>query len=213
MGSKLLHISNLGQSYPTGFLGLRRRRVLVDVSLEVAAGERVLVAGANGSGKSTLLRILAGVEASDRGTASLGGLPLASRAARRLIGYAPDGCPFPPELTARTMMRIAGELAGLGVREARKAAEAMLARVGLAGAARRRIGHFSKGMQRRFTLGAALLAGPELLLLDEPTDGLDAEGFGVLEELLDETQRRGAGVLFASHVAALDCDRVHILWE
>jgi len=89
----------------------------------------------------------------------------------------------------------------------------MLARVGLEADARRRLGHFSKGMQRRFTLGAALLAEPELLLLDEPTDGLDAEGFGVLDQLLDEARDRGAGVLFASHVAALACDRAHILWE
>ncbi len=213
MQPKLLEVRGLHRAFRTGPLGRRVVEVLAGVDLDLEAGERALVAGPNGSGKSTLLRILASVEAADAGQALLAGVPIDSSVARRRIGYAPDGCPFPKELSARTMIRVVGELAGLGRREAREAGERQLARVGLAEAAGRKLGHFSKGMQRRFTLAQAMLGEPELLLLDEPTDGLDAEGFGVLAALLDEARARGAGVLFASHVAILDCDRVHLLWS
>lgn len=213
MQKKLLSIQKLSQSYPAGCLGLGSREVLTEISFELEPKQRVLVAGPNGSGKSTLLRLLAGVERPSAGEALLGGLQITSSAARRRIGYAPDGCPFPGELPARTMIQIVGELAGLGRREARRQATRMLARVGLEPHAKRQIRHYSKGMQRRFTLAAAFLGAPDLLLLDEPTDGLDAQGFCVLDELFDEAQERGAALLFASHVASLTCHEVHILFE
>ena len=96
---------------------------------------------------------------------------------------------------------------------ARTRGDEALARVGLAADAARPLGQYSKGMQRRFTLAQAFLTEPAILLLDEPTDGLDAEGFGVLEDLLDEARDRGAAVVLASHVAALACDRIHVLMD
>lgn len=211
----LLEAHAVRRGYRAGWLGLGAKRQILGSGLDlvVDAGERVLIAGPNGSGKSTLLRLLAGVEAADAGSVRIAGHAIATRAARRRIGYAPDGTPFPLELPAALLMRTVAGLAGLGAREARGAAERMLARVGLGADARRPLAHFSKGMRRRFTLGQALLAEPDVLLLDEPTDGLDAEGFGVLAELLDEARARAAAVVLASHVAALDCDRVQILMD
>jgi len=209
----LLIARDVRRAYRSGALGLGRARDVLGsgLDLSVQGGERVLIAGPNGSGKSTLLRVLAGVEPADAGSIQLAGHPLATRAGRQSLGYAPDGCPFPMELSARSLIRVGGQLAGLDRSTARTRGDAALARVGLAADAARPLGQYSKGMQRRFTLAQAFLTEPAVLLLDEPTDGLDAEGFGVLEELLDEARDRGAAVVLASHVAALACDRLHVL--
>ncbi|MFT6714625.1 MAG: ABC-type multidrug transport system ATPase subunit, partial [Planctomycetota bacterium] len=98
-------------------------------------------------------------------------------------------------------------------KERRSCAEELLEKVGLGHVAKRPIGQFSKGMQRRFALASAILNDPKVLLLDEPTDGLDAEGFGVFDELLEEARKRGAGILVATHVADLPCDEVSVLWN
>lgn len=212
-----LSVTGLAKAYPGGLLGLGAKRwVLGDahgagLDLEVAAGERVLVAGPNGSGKSTLLRVLAGVEGAQRGTVKIGGVDIAKPAARAALGYAPDGTPFPMTAPVRSLLALAAEFGGLGKREAKQRARLLLERVGLGGEAKRSLRALSKGMRRRFVIATALVTEPPVLLLDEPTDGLDAEGFAVLAELLDEATARGAAVLLASHVAALDGDRVQIL--
>lgn len=211
----LLVARGVRRAYRSGALGLGRAKDVLGAGLDltVQGGKRVLIAGPNGSGKSTLLRVLAGVEPADAGRIELAGHSLATRAGRRSLGYAPDGCPFPMELSARHLIRLSGRLAGLDRGEARDRGDAILARVGLAADAGRPLGHYSKGMQRRFTLAQAFLTQPAVLLLDEPTDGLDAQGFGVLEALLDEARARGAAVVLASHVAALACDRIHVLMD
>ena len=203
------------KAYPTGWLGLGGKRAILGagLDLDVAGGDRVLIAGPNGSGKSTLLRVLAGVEAADGGSVTIAGHSIATPAGRAALGYAPDGAPFPMELSACALMRLIGRFAGMSRRDANAQGQAMLARVGFADAANKTLAQFSKGMRRRFTLGQAFLGAPQVLLLDEPTDGLDAAGFLVLEELLGEARARGAAVVLASHVAALDCDRVQILLD
>jgi ABC-type multidrug transport system ATPase subunit len=211
MNIEPLVVHDLAKAYRTGLLGRERRMVLDGLELELQPGERVLVAGPNGSGKSTLLRILAGIEAADRGTVRVFGRPISERAARRSLAYAADRCPYPDELRGLEALVLAGRLAGLERGAARTTAAAALERVGLGADGRRRLGVYSKGMRRRFHLAQAFLAEPLLLLLDEPADGLDAEGCLVLEELLAEARARNAAVLMASHLTSLECDRALVL--
>lgn len=213
MTSPLLAVRGLSKAYPAGFLSLGRRPVLDAIDLDLEAGQVSVIAGPNGSGKSTLLRVLAGVEAASRGTIEVLGESLETPVARRNLGYLPDGAPFPPELPARRALELFGALLDMPRRERRPRADELLARVGLTDDARRPIGQFSKGMLRRFALAQAVLHRPRILLLDEPTDGLDAEGFDVFADLLQEARGDGAGVLIATHVGDLPCDDVSVLWR
>jgi ABC-2 type transport system ATP-binding protein len=195
-------------------LGFKRREVLCDVDLELARGARLGLAGPNGSGKSTLLRLLAGVDVASGGEVEvLGGSPADPRVRRR-VGYLPEDSPFPRELGARAVLELLGALQGLRRAECRSAGEALLERVGLADQARTRLSRYSRGMLRRFGLAQAWMHAPDLILLDEPTAGLDAQGFEVLESLLGEARARGASLVIASHLPAdidAHCDELALI--
>ena len=194
-----VELRGVTRSFPVA-LGFRRRPVLRGVDLEIAGGRTLGLAGPNGSGKSTLLRILAGVDRADGGHVRvLGGTP-EQASVRRRIGYLPEESPFPPEMSARSALDLLGSLQGMPRAERRREGERLLEVVGLRAEAAHRLGRFSRGMLRRFGLAQATLARPDLLLLDEPTAGLDAEGFGVLAAVLGEARARGATVLLASHL-------------
>ena len=202
----VLEIRGLGKSFGARSslallrLGGRRRlQVLAGVDLALEPGARVGLCGPNGSGKSTLLRIVAGIEPPDTGLVRLFGATPADPAARRRIGFLPEASPFPAELSARAALELFASLHGFGRRERHARVAASLERVGLADQAARALGRFSKGMLRRFGLAHAFLAEPDLVLLDEPTAGLDAAGHVLLDELLRESAARGATLLFASH--------------
>ena len=199
--------------FPVG-LGLRRREVLHDVDLRVERAATLGLVGPNGSGKSTLLRLIAGIDRASAGrVAVFGESPLASGVRARL-SYLPEESPFPGELTGLSVMALLGSLAGLPRKQTRARAERLLERVGLARYARTRLRSYSRGMTRRFGLAQVFLSDPELILLDEPTAGLDATGFGVLEELVGEARSRGATTVLASHLLSdvhAHCDRLAIL--
>jgi len=193
-----LELRSLAKGFPHGFLG-RRREVLRGLDLALGRGERLGLVGPNGSGKSTLLRLIAGVERPSAGeVVVLGGSPRTTRVRRR-IGYLPEGNPFPRALRAREALDLLGALQGLERRERRERVERMLERVGLFASSSLALARFSQGMQRRLGLAQAFLHDPELILLDEPTAGLDAPGHVVLDELLSEARARGATLVIASH--------------
>ena len=197
-----------------GGLGWRRREALRSVDLEVRRGETIGVVGPNGSGKSTLLRLIAGVDRPTGGSVLVLGHAPSARAVRRRLAFLPDGSPFPEELSGRRVLDLIGSLAGTPARERRGRIEGMLERVGLSGAGEAPIRSYSRGMHRRFGLAQAFLSEPDVVLLDEPTAGLDAPGFSVLADLLAEAERRSATVVLASHVASdlVDhCDRLALL--
>lgn len=175
------------------------RTALAGIELALAPGDALALAGPNGSGKSTLLALAAGLERPTQGSVLVFGQEVGTRAARRRIGYAPDACPFPGELSARAVLDLLGALNGLERRERRRAAEEALERVGLAREARHALGGLSFGMRRRFVLAQALFHRPDLVLLDEPTAGLDAEGYVALDECLRALRARGATLVLASH--------------
>jgi len=210
-----LRLRGVTQAFPVG-LGLRRREVLHGVDLELARGGSLGLVGPNGSGKSTLLRLVAGVDLPRQGSVEvLGGSPR-EPTIRARVGWLPEDSPFPRELGARAALELIGELGGLPRREARDRARTLLERVDLAGEARTPLARFSRGMLRRFGLAQAVLGEPELLLLDEPTAGLDAPGYALLDELVGEARARGAAVVIASHLVAdvhRHCERLAVMIE
>ncbi|MBI5364589.1 MAG: ABC transporter ATP-binding protein [Planctomycetes bacterium] len=205
----------LTHAYPD-FFGRRRRITLRGIDLEVAPGTVLGLAGPNGSGKSTLLRVLCGLEPHRTGSLFvLGGHPL-DRAVRSAIGWLPEDSPFPPELTARATLDLAGALQGLRGKELAREVDRLLSLVGLAERARSRLGGYSRGMLRRFGLAQAWIARPKLLLLDEPTAGLDAQGFEVLDAVLAEARSNGTTVVLASHLLTDllgQCDELCVLLD
>jgi heme exporter protein A len=173
------------------------RAALDGIDLRVAEGEFVLVTGPNGAGKTTLLRVLATVLRPSAGAVSVGGheLPRAAGRARPLVGYVAHGPLTYPGLTARENLALYAALYGVPDERVGPALE----RVGLGARGSDVVSEFSRGMAQRLALARACLHAPALLLLDEPTAGLDAEGRDLLREVLAEP---GRTVIVSTHEPA-----------
>lgn len=204
-------VERLGKVYRSW----RRRLVaLEDVSLTVQPGEAFGLLGANGAGKTTLIKILLGLTRATRGTVRLRGADPREARARRLTGYLPEGHRFPGYLTGEGALRLFGRLAGVDEERLRRRIPELLEIVGLADRGRDRIGRYSKGMTQRLGLAAALVDEPEILFLDEPTDGVDPVGRRHIRDLLLHVRQRGTTVFINSHLLSeveRTCDRVGIL--
>jgi ABC-2 type transport system ATP-binding protein len=176
----------------------RRRRVVRDVSLNLAAGEVVGLLGPNGAGKTTLIRLVTGILGPDAGTIAFGGEPIRGRMARR-IGYMPEERGLYRKMGVAEQLVYLGRLKGLSRADARQRAARWLERLGLAEWAGRRVEDLSKGMQQKVQFAATLLHDPELVILDEPFSGLDPVN---LRGLLDEVQALrddGRTVVLSTH--------------
>jgi heme exporter protein A len=175
--------------------------VLRDVNLSVEAGCGTAVIGANGAGKSTLIRLLAGLSAPSLGAALLFGGPARalSPQLRRRVGLLSHQSFVYPNLTARENLEFYATL--YGVEDARTAAIEWLERVALGAAAEARVRGFSRGMEQRLALARAMLARPDVLMLDEPFAALDADGAALAAALVGEANSRGCAVLASAHSA------------
>ena len=174
-----------------------------DVSFSVDAGEIYGFMGHNGAGKTTTLRMLLGLVRPTSGGASVLGLDAVARSldVRRVTGFLPASYALPPEMTPRSFLAYVAAMSGLDPAVSARRAEALLERFGLLPAAERRLGTFSTGMAQKVGLAQALVGDPRVLLLDEPTAGLDPLGRHDLLELLRELARdHGVTVLFSSHI-------------
>lgn len=196
------------------YRGLFRRKgqqALNGLDLEVPQGTAFGLIGPNGAGKTTFIKVLLGVVRPTSGKVRvLGGDP-EDTAIRARIGYLPERLHLPDAWTPVAFLQSVARLKGIPRDAAR--IEELLARVGLA-EANRRIGGFSKGMRQRLGLAAALLGQPELLILDEPTDGIDPLGRVEVRNILTEELRRGATLFLNSHLLAETervCNQVGIL--
>jgi ABC-2 type transport system ATP-binding protein len=185
-----------------------------DLSLEVEPGQVYGLLGPNGSGKSTTLKIILGLVAPTRGATSIFGRDSRDVASREEVGFLPENPYFYKYLTATETLRFFGRLSQLhGVRLRRRIDE-LLELVGLTDASDRRLGTYSKGMLQRIGLAQAMIHDPQLLVLDEPTAGVDPLGSREICNLILDLKSRGKTVLLSSHLLAQTqeiCDRVAIL--
>lgn len=175
------------------------------ITLQVPEGSIFGLLGPNGAGKSTFVKMLAGLHRPDSGGGTVLGHPLGRPEGRRKLGYLPELFRFQDWLTPVEVMRFHAQLGGVSPREIRGAAfrsrmRDTLELVGLAEAAERRAGGFSKGMQQRLGLAAALLLDPELVILDEPASALDPIGRYEIRSLLKRLRKQGVTVFLNTHL-------------
>jgi len=177
-------------------------RLAVDgVSLAVRPGELLALLGPNGAGKSTTLAMLCGRLAPDAGTIRLGGQQLAAdrHAYQRRIGLVPQEIALFEPLSAQANVELFGSLYGMSRAQLRDRAPAVLERVGLLERAHERAERFSGGMKRRLNIACALVHEPELLLLDEPTAGVDPQSRNAIFETLEGLKRDGKALIYTTH--------------
>jgi len=184
-----------------------------DLSFEIHAGELFGFVGRNGAGKTTTMRVVLGVLAPDAGVVRWLGMPLTFEARRR-IGYMPEERGLYPKMRVAEQLAYLGELHGMADGAAREAALGWLERFGLAERRDAELQALSLGNQQRVQLAAALVFGPDVLVLDEPFSGLDPVAVDVMAAVLRERAEAGVPVIFSSHELDLVerlCDRVGII--
>jgi ABC-2 type transport system ATP-binding protein len=206
-------LTNVTKIFPAP---LRGRAIVAvrDLNLEVAAGQIYGLLGPNGSGKSTTLKIILGLVAPTRGQARIFGRSSDRVASRDSVGFLPESPYFHKFLTGTETLCFYGKLCGLHGAALTKRVEEMLALVGLTNAGKRRLAGYSKGMLQRIGLAQALIHEPALLVLDEPTAGVDPAGAREIRDLILALKNRGVTVLLSSHLLGQVqeiCDRVGIL--
>jgi ABC-2 type transport system ATP-binding protein len=185
-----------------------------DLDLRVEAGEVYGLLGPNGSGKSTTLKIILGLVSPTRGNTEIFGRDSRLVESREAVGFLPENPYFYKYLTGTETLRFFGKLCGLRRNRLKKRIEELLDLVGLTNARDRRLGTYSKGMLQRIGLAQALIQEPKLIILDEPTAGVDPVGSREIRDLILDLKRRGITVLLSSHLLAQAqemCDRVGIL--
>jgi ABC-2 type transport system ATP-binding protein len=188
--------------------------VLRGVSISVQRGECYGLAGPNGAGKTTLIRVLLGLTTPDEGEVRVLGRRADEPEVRRRIGFVPEAAELPPAASPRQLVRRFARLRGLDLREAEPQGLAQLERMGMAELLDRPAQKLSKGEKQRTLLALSLLGAPELLVLDEPTDGLDPLGRALVRRVLREERERGRTVFLNSHLLSETervCTRVGIL--
>ena len=198
-------------------LAYRGRTALDGVDLDLRAGQITALLGPNGAGKTSLMRLAAGRLAPERGSVRVaGGDPHANRATRRLIGWVPQEIALYPRLTVIENLDVFAQLAGLGRRERRAALPLVLERTATGDVAGRIVGTLSGGYRRRVNIAASLVTDPRLILLDEPTQGVDLEAREAIHAVLARLRSAGAAILIATHdfaEAERLADRIAILRE
>jgi ABC-type multidrug transport system ATPase subunit len=194
----MLSIRHLTKTYPGGVQALR------GVSLDLSPGVFGLL-GPNGSGKTTLMKIVATLLEPDSGTIEMNGTDLLARKihARRMLGYLPQDFGLYPTLTAWQMLDYLAKLKGVTVNKERDAlVDALLDRVNLSSARHQRLGGFSGGMRQRFGIAQALIGEPKLIIVDEPTAGLDPEERNRFHNLISETASDDTVVILSTHIVS-----------
>ncbi|MEO8314352.1 MAG: ABC transporter ATP-binding protein [Pseudomonadota bacterium] len=191
-----------------------RIHALKALDLRVRVGSCFGLLGPNGAGKSTLVKTLLSIVHASSGTATLLGKNIQDPAARKSVGYLPEGHRFPSYLTGRGVCRYFGQLAGYSGPGLERDIDAKLALVNMGDWSETKITKYSKGMLQRLGLAQAMLGDPALLFLDEPTDGVDPVGRVELREVISSFQARGTTIFLNSHLLSEVeemCDEVAIL--
>lgn len=193
------------------------RTAVNDISFTVGRGEIVGLLGPNGAGKSTTMRILSCFLPATRGTVRVAGYDVFrdSEEVRRRIGYMPENNPLHPEMRVREYLKFRARLKGLGIGQSRDRVDTVMQQFGLTDVSRRIIGHLSKGYRQRVGLADSLVHEPDLIILDEPTIGLDPRQIRAVRELIKSLAQRHT-VLISTHIlpeAEMMCNRVLIMLD
>ena len=210
----IISISDLKKTYGDGWFNRRRIQALNGVSFDVHRGGIFGLLGPNGAGKTTLIKVLLGIVRKSGGEATMLGRPAGQREGRMQVGYLPEGHRIPRHLTGNSALEYYGSLSGLSVAETRRRREELLETVGLSDWGRTSVTKYSKGMLQRLGLAQAMLHDPELLILDEPTDGVDPVGRSDIRTVFRNLKERGKTLFLNSHLlqeVELVCDHVAIL--
>ena len=206
----MIEVSNLTKRYAG-------RTAVDDISFTVTRGEIVGLLGPNGAGKSTTMRVLAGFLPASSGTARVAGFDVFhdSDEVRRRIGYMPENNPLYPDMRVREYLKFRARLKGLGWKKSRERVNTVMEQCGLGDAGRRVIGQLSKGFRQRVGLADALVHEPELIILDEPTIGLDPHQIRSVRALIKSLGGRHT-VLISTHIlpeVEMMCGRVLIMFD
>ena len=191
-----------------------RVNALCGVDMQTRRGEVFGLLGPNGAGKSTLVKIMLSVVRPTHVEGTVLGAPVGHKKTLRKVGYLPEKHRFPEYLSGRQAIEFAGEMCGVDRVTRKRRADELLDLVGMRDWASRRMGTYSKGMQQRVGLAAAMVNEPDLVVLDEPTDGVDPAGRRDIRDILVEIRRRGASVFLNSHLLSeleMVCDRVAVM--
>lgn len=191
-----------------------RVQALRGVTLKIEAGEVFGLLGQNGAGKTTLIKILLGIVKFGEGEATLFHHPAGTAEVRKRVGYLPEDHRFPEYHSAYSLLDYYGTLYGMSKDDRRKKIPELLDQVGLASRMHYKIRTYSKGMKQRTGIAQAIFHDPELIFLDEPTDGVDPVGRREIREIIEERRRKGATVFVNSHLLGeveMMCDRVAIM--
>ncbi len=215
MATPAISIQNLTKLYPIPF---KREKVTAvkDLSLTVEPGQVYGLLGPNGSGKSTTMKIVLGLVSPSSGRTEIFGRDSTTVESREDVGFLPENPYFYKFLTGAETMAFFGKLCGLSGARLRERTKELLALVGLENAADRRLGGYSKGMLQRIGLAQAMVQEPRLLVLDEPTAGVDPAGSREIRDLILDFKKRGITVLLCSHLLGQVqeiCDRIGILHQ
>jgi ABC-2 type transport system ATP-binding protein len=215
MTTPAITIENLTKEFTNPSVLNRGKVVAVkDLSLTVEAGTVYGLLGPNGSGKSTTMKIVLGLVTATSGRTFIFGRDSRDVESREAVGFLPENPYFYKFLTGEETVRFYGKLCGLGGRKLADRTKELLALVGLEDAADRRVGGYSKGMLQRIGLAQALVQEPRLLVLDEPTAGVDPAGSRQIRDLILTLKERGITVLLCSHLLSQVqeiCDRIGIM--
>jgi ABC-2 type transport system ATP-binding protein len=206
----MIEVSNLTKRYAG-------HTAVSGISFTVERGEIVGLLGSNGAGKSTTMRILSCYMPATSGTVRVAGLDVFTQAdeVRRRIGYMPENNPLHPEMRVREYLKFRARLKGLSWRQSRERVDVVIEQCALADVSRKIIGHLSKGYRQRVGLADALVHEPELIILDEPTIGLDPRQIRSVRQLIKDLSRNHT-VLISTHILSeveMTCSRVLILHE
>ena len=172
---------------------------LKNISLSVHKGQIVGLIGPNGSGKSTFLNLMAGIIFPTKGSLSVCGNPARSIQARRNLGYMPEHPAFLGRYSARAVLRYHGALSGLSRKEISAQTDNLIEQLQMKEYINRSCSEFSQGMKQRLALAVALINNPQVLLLDEPSNGLDPVGIILLRDLLKQLRDKGTSIVISSH--------------
>ncbi len=209
-----IEADSLCKTYTEGLIFRKTFDALKGISFSVNQGEIFGLLGPNGAGKTTFIKILLGIIRKTGGSAKMLGYPAGSRQGRKLVGYLPEHLRIPAHLTGNTALEVYGNLSNVPTRVIRQQRAELLELVGLADRARDSVKQYSKGMLQRLGLAQSLLHKPKLLVMDEPTDGLDPRARAEMREIIRRLQTRGVTIFLNSHLlqeVEMVCQRVAIL--